>query len=91
MLLTFFLLIKQPHAEVVNPRDGEIEPSVFRYGLSAKAQDKLPELIALIWQTHVEEIDVVIMSVVCVLDGVPHRDGLGIDECVCFPTRGNIP
>ena len=50
-----------------------------------------PELVALIRQSHVKEVDMGIMSVVCVLDGIPHCDGLGIDECVCLPTRGNIP
>ena len=67
------LFLIDPGQDPVDPADGKSEPSVFGDRLPAETQNKITERIGPKRETGIQEIDMGIVVLMSVFDGVPDR------------------
>ena len=80
MFVAFLFSIK-PVEYLIDSREGETEPTVFGYWLASKTQDEITKGILLERQAGIHEVDMSIVVLVCISDGLPNRQCIGV-QCL---------
>jgi hypothetical protein len=84
-------LFPYPRQQLVEPANGEAEPTVFCHGLATEAEDELAERIVGIRQSGIEEVDVGIVMLPRPGDGLPHGHHRGMKPRIALTEGSEIP
>ena len=84
-------LFPYPRQQLVEPANGEAEPTVLCHGLATETEDELAERIVGIRQSGIEEVDVGIVMLPRPGDGLPHGHHRGMKPRIALTEGSEIP
>lgn len=84
-----FLIV--PSDNLVNETDGKTEPSVVGYGLAAETKNKIAKRALGIRQAYVKEVEMGIIILPSIIDGLPNGYHVGMEVSVAFPFGRKVP
>ena len=90
-MIARLLVPKHPVEQTVKPWERETEPAVLCYGLSTKTEDEIAEKIALHGQSRIKETEVLASMFICMCDGIPYGNLVGMQVDIPLVACGQIP
>lgn len=80
-----------PSDNLVNETDGKTEPSVIGHGLAAETKNEIAKRALGIRQAYVKEVEMGIIILPSMIDGLPNGHRVGMEVGVAFPFGRKVP